>query len=100
MTQTTETAAALADWLIDRAEKLEGEGYQNGADGSRAWGEAAEALLDQRAALLEALELAEDVLSRFPYSGELWPNGTHPNTGIEAIRAAIAKANGPPVVRS
>lgn len=44
--------------------------------------------------LLDALVLAEDVLSRFPYSSELWPNGTHPNSGIEQIRAAIAKATG------
>lgn len=42
--------------------------------------------------LLEALILAENVLSRFPYSTELWPNGTHPNTGIEQIRKAIEKA--------
>ena len=38
----------------------------------------------------EALELAEDVLSRAPFSTEIWPNGTHPNTGIEKIRAALA----------
>lgn len=44
--------------------------------------------------LLKALVLAEDVLSRFPFSSEIWPNGTHPNTGIEQIRAAIAKATG------
>jgi len=44
--------------------------------------------------LLEALVLAEDVLSRFPFSSDVWPNGTHPNAGIEQIRAAIAKATG------
>jgi hypothetical protein len=42
--------------------------------------------------LLAALTLAEDVLSRAPFSTGLWPNGMHPNVGIEAIRAAIAKA--------
>lgn len=45
--------------------------------------------------LLGALILAEDVLSRFPFSSEIWPNGTHPNTGIERIRAAIQKATSP-----
>lgn len=38
----------------------------------------------------EALILAEDVLSRRPYSAEIWPNGTHPAIGIEQIRAALA----------
>jgi hypothetical protein len=42
--------------------------------------------------LLEALRLAENVLSRFPFSSEIWPDGTHPNAGISQIRAAIAKA--------
>ncbi len=42
--------------------------------------------------LLAALTLAEDVLSRFPYSSEIWPGGIHPNTGITQIRTAIAKA--------
>jgi hypothetical protein len=44
--------------------------------------------------LLEALKLAEDVLARFPFTAEIWPNGTHANTGISQIRAAIAKAEG------
>ncbi len=44
--------------------------------------------------MLAAIKLAEDVLSRFPFSGEMWPGGHHPNTGIEMIRAAIAKAEG------
>ena len=44
--------------------------------------------------LLEALILAEDVLSRSPFTGEIWPNGTHPNAGITQIRAAIAAATG------
>ena len=42
--------------------------------------------------LLEALVLAEDVLSRSPFSTQMWPDGTHPNTGIELVRAAIARA--------
>lgn len=46
--------------------------------------------------LLEALEIAEDVLARFPYSSEIWPNGRHPNTGMQKIRAAIAAARAVP----
>jgi hypothetical protein len=42
--------------------------------------------------LLGALKLAEDALSRSPFSTQMWPNGTHPNAGIVMIRAAIAKA--------
>ena len=42
----------------------------------------------------EALELAEDVLARFPFSTEMWPNGTHPNDGIVKIRAALAEPAG------
>lgn len=50
------------------------------------------ALLIAAPSLLEALKLAEDVLSRFPYSTEMWPNGTHPQTGITQIRDAIRLA--------
>jgi hypothetical protein len=39
--------------------------------------------------VLEALILAEDVLSRSPFSTDIWPNGMHPNTGIKKIRDAI-----------
>ena len=42
--------------------------------------------------LTEALVLAEDVLSRAPFSTALWPNGVHPQRGIEAIRAALSTA--------
>ena len=45
-------------------------------------------------ALITALELAEDVLSRRPHSTEIWPNGMHPQTGITQIRAALAAARG------
>jgi hypothetical protein len=44
--------------------------------------------------MLAALQLAEDVLSRAPASTRIWPNGMHPNDGVERIRAAIAKATG------
>lgn len=88
---TITAAEGLRDWLFDRSEKLETEGFQNGADGNRLWAEAVDALLTERAALIAALTLAEDVLSRFPYSAELWPDGTHPNAGITQIRAALAK---------
>lgn len=43
--------------------------------------------------LVRALTLAEDVLSRFPFSAEIWPNGTHPNAGIEQIRSALSRFN-------
>ena len=36
-----------------------------------------------------ALRLAEDVLSRAPFSNALWPNGMHPQGGIEQIRTAL-----------
>ncbi|MET4184922.1 hypothetical protein ABIB94_007051 [Bradyrhizobium sp. JR7.2] len=38
----------------------------------------------------EALELAEEMLSQAPFSTRIWPNGMHPNRGIEKIRAALA----------
>jgi hypothetical protein len=44
--------------------------------------------------LKAALELAEDVLSRFPFSTALWPNGMHPQVGIEQIRNALAQSSG------
>jgi len=40
--------------------------------------------------VVEALTIAEDTLSRFPFSSEIWPNGMHPNTGIGKIRDALA----------
>src|SRR6185503_2622676 len=43
----------------------------------------------QTPAVLEALILAEDVLSRRPFSSEIWSNGMHPQTGITKIRDAI-----------
>ena len=39
--------------------------------------------------LTKALTLAEDVLSRFPFSTAIWPNGMHPQIGITQIRAAL-----------
>lgn len=45
-------------------------------------------------ALVEALKLAEDVLSRAPFSTGFWPNGMHPQTGIDQIRDAITNAVG------
>lgn len=41
-------------------------------------------------ALVNALTLAEDILSRAPFSNALWPNGMHPMTGITQIRDALA----------
>lgn len=43
----------------------------------------------------EALELAEDVLSRAPFSTGIWPNGMHPQTGIDKIRDAIRSLGEP-----
>jgi hypothetical protein len=42
--------------------------------------------------LREALVLAEDALSRAPFSTMIWPSGLHPNTGITLIREALADA--------
>ncbi len=39
--------------------------------------------------LRAALILAEDVLSRSPFSNHMWPNGMHPQVGMEQIRAAL-----------
>lgn len=44
--------------------------------------------------MLAALDLAEDVLSRSPHSTAIWPNGMHPQTGIDKIRAALSAAKG------
>lgn len=43
--------------------------------------------------LKAALVLAEDVLSRYPFSTALWPNGMHPQVGIEQIRNALSRAS-------
>lgn len=50
------------------------------------------------ASVREALELAEDVLSRAPFSTGFWPNGMHPQTGIDKIRDAIRSLNEPQAV--
>lgn len=47
-------------------------------------------LADSVGRLRKALTLAEDALSRSPFSTQIWPNGTHPNAGIELIRAALS----------
>ena len=47
------------------------------------------AVISARNAALEALILAEDVLSHRPWSAEIWPDGTHPMGGITKIRNAI-----------
>ena len=47
--------------------------------------------LEKRIEALEAaLRLAEDVLSRAPFSTDIWPNGMHPQRGITIIREALA----------
>jgi hypothetical protein len=51
---------------------------------------AASGLLERERVLREALALAEDVLSRSPFSTEMWPNGMHPNAGITIIRTALS----------
>ena len=44
---------------------------------------------DEVKSLREALTIAEDVLSRAPFSTEIWPNGMHPQRGINKIRKAL-----------
>jgi hypothetical protein len=44
----------------------------------------------QARAVTEALEIAEDALSRAPFSTAILPNGMHPQVVIEKIRAALA----------
>jgi hypothetical protein len=43
----------------------------------------------------EALTLAEDILSRAPFSTGIWPNGMHPQRGIKQIRESLNEAWGP-----
>jgi hypothetical protein len=44
-----------------------------------------------------ALTLAEDVLSRAPFSNAIWPNGMHPNKGISVIRSALSPPEFDPI---
>ena len=44
-------------------------------------------------AIRDALALAEDVLSRSPFSTAIWPNGAHPAIGIDKIRDAMRVVN-------
>ena len=88
--------ATLDDWLNEtenygvRAERIPPGAYTWIAE---AWKlGAASTELAQRPAVLEALILAEDVLSRRPFSSEIWPNGMHPQIGIDKIRDAIKLA--------
>ena len=48
-------AEGLLVWLQDRAEKLDNDGYFNGANGTRLWADAVNALLTERTVLREAL---------------------------------------------
>jgi hypothetical protein len=82
-------------------EGLGGDGWAYSNYGRDEWNDKRDALLAaadaaiqcfgfaQTPAVLEALKLAEDVLSRSPFSTDIWPNGMHPNTGINKIRDAI-----------
>lgn len=57
MTDAEITAlAGLRDWLTDHAEKLEDEGFANGAAGRRAWSDAVGAILAEREVMRGALE--------------------------------------------
>jgi hypothetical protein len=44
--------------------------------------------------LRESLILAEDVLSRAPFSTGIWPNGMHPQRGMQQIRDTITSVSG------
>lgn len=50
--------------------------------------------IDEIKRLREALVLAEDILSRAPFSTCIWPNGMHPQKGIGIIRAALSFPSG------
>ena len=52
---------------------------------------------DQIDALEKALVIAEDVLSRAPFSTAIWPNGMHPQRGINQIRKALELVGSPKV---
>lgn len=55
MTDPITNAEGLLVWLQDRAEKLDNDGHFNGANGTRLWADALNALLTERAVLREAL---------------------------------------------
>lgn len=48
------------------------------------------AAVNSHDALVKALTLAQDILSRRPFSDALWPNGMHPQIVITQIRDALA----------
>lgn len=48
-------------------------------------------LKEERDELLEMVVFIEDLLSRRPFSSELWPGGEHPRTIIDKIRELIER---------
>jgi hypothetical protein len=99
----SETAQALAHELFaHECFAFTGDGpkphsrrCQEAAQRLEEWRGSAQRPLGHASEVREALELAEDVLSRSPFSTNIWPNGMHPNTGITKIRAAIKALSRP-----
>lgn len=81
-------SANLCDEAIDEIERLRAVKRRALALADERAKEANE-LCARLAIARKALELAEDVLSRSPFSTDFWPNGMHPQVGIEQIRTAI-----------
>lgn len=75
---------------LDAIEKAILEGNDTVQPSMRPDQSPATASFDATALMREALVLAEDVLSRAPFSNQIWPNGMHPSRGIEQIRTALA----------
>lgn len=84
MSHHTEAAEDLISYLFSRAETLDQDGWEGVANTRRAWGGAVEALLDQRAGLLEALKTIQ---SETAFSGLAKEHRV-------TVLAAIAKAEG------
>lgn len=94
--QDAATQPGIAEWLRRLATRRRSAFGEEGMIGCR-FEEAAVEIERLRGcgmqtvdAMREALVLAEDVLSRAPFSTDIWPNGMHPQRGIKQIRAALA----------
>ena len=81
MSAIDEIARLKADKDVIRSQERNGS-YERDID----------ALEAEIAKLREALTLAENVLSRAPFSTQIWPDGTHPQRGITKIRSALGAA--------
>ncbi len=85
-----ESQAGFGDYFMadcSECEAILARNHNNKADAIAAWNTSTPSV----EGLVEALELAEDVLSRSPFSNHMWPNGLHPQEGVSKIRAALAQ---------